>query len=102
MTGIELIAAERKQQIEEKGFTAEHDDKLDDNTLAYAGAWYALPSQDRIDLEMDGYDIWPFDSDPSEPPIPRIRELEKAGALIAAEIDKLLRLNGDTNVRFKK
>ena len=39
---------------------------------------------------------WPWDApEPEEQTIPNgIRQLEKAGALIAAEIDRLLRLEG--------
>jgi hypothetical protein len=89
MTGIERIAAERKRQIEEEGFTAEHDDCLGAGVLAAAAACYAVPS-----LAEKAW-LWPFDRSWWKPtPDNRIRELEKAGALIAAEIDRLERLEG--------
>jgi hypothetical protein len=87
MTGIERIAAERKRQIEEEGFTAEHDDRLMNGALAAAAACYAVPA-----LAEKAY-LWPFDKSQWKPtPENRIRELEKAGALIAAEIERLYRL----------
>jgi hypothetical protein len=49
--------------------------------------------------------LWPFFTRPWKPtPDNRIRELEKAGALIAAEIDRLQRMeekkesNGENNI----
>lgn len=98
MTGIERIAAERKRQIEEEGWTEAHDDEHIVEELALAGACYALPEyirnysiwEDRL-LELLW--PWPFSTGWWKPsPENRIRELEKAGALIAAEIDRLQRL----------
>jgi hypothetical protein len=94
MNGIERIAAERQRQIDEEGRTSAHDDQHTNEQLAYAAAYYVLPESavDRFGIEFDL--LWPW---PEPRPIPaiehsRIRELEKAGALIAAEIDRLLRL----------
>jgi hypothetical protein len=42
-TGIELIAEERKRQIEVEGWTAEHDDEHTDGELALAAVCYATP-----------------------------------------------------------
>jgi len=39
MTGIELIAAERRRQIEEEGFTAERDDAYTSAELATLPDW---------------------------------------------------------------
>jgi hypothetical protein len=142
MTGIERIAAERKRQIEEEGFTAEHDDQLPPNKLATAAACYAMNRLQRtmqlsrklFKIKETSYSIfwhyekrwwvhafhiikarlkwtfrlplkffqkeeildrlWPFDKSwfkSNE----RLRDLEKAGALIAAEIDRLLRARGE-------
>jgi hypothetical protein len=99
MTGIELIAAERKRQIEKEGWTAEHDDQLCKEELAKAAVCYALPYERRH--KNEGYftwssllrETWSFDMSWYKPcQDNRICELEKAGALIAAEIDRLLRL----------
>lgn len=90
-SGADLIAAERKRQIEAEGWTPEHDDQHDDGELARAAAAYALvagagPTKQADEAEQ----WWPFDDDwkPSED---EIRNLAKAGALIAAEIDRLQR-----------
>ncbi|MDR0474229.1 MAG: hypothetical protein LBH43_11230 [Treponema sp.] len=99
MTGVERIATERKRQIESEGWSAEHDDSHDHGELARAAACYALNGDNQtatvgknavvIDLIKL---IWPWDWKWWTPsPVNRIRELEKAGALIAAEIDRLLR-----------
>lgn len=82
--GAARIAAERQRQIDSEGYSLEHDasDHVDGD-LAKAAACYALPESVResaMDLWPEG---WRFKADT------RIRELEKAGALIAAEIDRL-------------
>lgn len=85
MKGIELIKAERKRQIEKEGFDAHHDWHHTPDELATAGAIYAMPEKYR-----QGYLLskWPWEMEWYKPcPDDRIRELVKAGALIAAEID---------------
>jgi hypothetical protein len=90
MAGTELIAEERKRQIEKEGFTVEHDCNWPSDMLALAGAWYAIPEVIRMDLKNSSF-LWPFELAWYKPtPGNRIRELEKAGALIAAELDRLL------------
>lgn len=98
-TGVERIAAERKRQIEEEGWTACHDEyENKDDRLALAAVSYALPKRKRK-LLVEGQcflidNLWPYDDKLWKPtPDNRIRELEKAGALMAAEIDRLLRLD---------
>ena len=92
MNGAERIAAERKRQIEKEGWTAEHDAEFTDCELARAAICYCMePAQDDDDEACP--EEWPFNEIWWKPsPKNRIRELEKAGALIAAEIDRLLRL----------
>ena len=90
-TGIEIIAEERTRQIEIEGWTSDNDDKYVDEQLAEAAASYALPnfcrkSPDRIPI------TWPFHNRWWKPTLEnRIKELAKAGALIAAEIDRIQR-----------
>jgi hypothetical protein len=96
MTGIERIAAERKRQIEEEGWTSEYDDSFMLGELADAAACYAMDKIYRdfqfINVLTVKEKIWPWYHGKFKPtPGNRIRELEKAGALIAAEIDRLLR-----------
>jgi hypothetical protein len=93
VTGAELIAAERRRQIEVEGWTPEHDREHRPDELAQAAACYALPVPfRRLDLRGTSWQLlrhlWPWASDWWKPtPHNRVRELVKAGALIAAEID---------------
>lgn len=89
-TGIELIADERKRQIEQLGWDAEHDAKHTYHELARAAACYATPGYLRINNNGKPYG-WPFSKDWWKPsPQDRKRELVKAGALIAAELDRII------------
>ena len=96
-SGIERIAAERKRQIEIEGWDAENDSRHNKNQLARAAACYALDERSRrletrLGLKLFKR-LWPYDLLWWKPtPENRIRELEKAGALIAAEIDRLQRI----------
>jgi hypothetical protein len=87
-TGVELIADERKRQIEVEKWDYKHDSVYDHEELAMAGAIYATPHVVR-DYEPNGIPVlWPWDGKWWKPnPKDRIRELVKAGALIAAQID---------------
>jgi hypothetical protein len=95
-SGAERIAAERKRQIEKEGWTSGHDDKHKGGQLAFAAAAYATPTiagqytnDNRLSLFLKttwSLKWW------KPTPDDRIRELEKAGALIATEIDRLQRL----------
>lgn len=89
-TGIELIAEERQRQIDVEGWTPEHDDEHICGEMAQAAACYAHPNIVRR-LDMVGWpESWSIDYFKPTPD-DRIRELVKAGALIAAEIDRLNR-----------
>lgn len=89
-TGADLIAAERQRQIDVEGWTPEHDATHRNDDLALAAVCYAMPEHVR----GPGDDIlraWPWPAHFWNPtPDDRVRELTKAGALIAAEIDRLI------------
>jgi len=91
MNGIELIAAERERQIKKKGWTPEHDSAHVHDELICAAVAYA--AQDST--------WWPFKPEEFKPSTNpddkqgRVRDLAKAGALIAAEIDRLQREIGE-------
>lgn len=106
--GVELIAAERQRQVEEEGWSIQHDDEHQEGEMALAAACYAAPlaisKEQRSAYGVAFVDPWPWDKKwdgrterPINPNIVglrlenRIRELVKAGALIAAEIDRLKR-----------
>jgi hypothetical protein len=129
-SGVELIADERRRQVEVKGWTATHDDVHEGCELARAAVCYAAPVRvyefgepddiygmagscnDRIHTYIQLRDPWPwdegdgcndkrerYDDDRGAGIVDnvtlslqrRIRMLVIAGALIAAEIDRLQR-----------
>lgn len=94
MTGTDLIAAERQRQIDAEGYTAEHDASGHghyEDALARAAVCYASPPYHRMRNSWEDHPFyWPWSPDSWKPtPDDRVRELVKAGALIAAEIDRL-------------
>lgn len=84
---IKAIAAERARQIEKEGWPPEHDDKYTNGELLEAAACYALHNGGDVD---DAPGAWPWSRDFWKPTT-RQRDLEKAGALIAAELDRVIR-----------
>jgi hypothetical protein len=89
--GIALIAAERRRQIEDEGWTPEHDDEHDNHELSEAAACYALGVPAAVSPANGArVPLWPWDESWWKPG-DRVRDLVKAGALIAAEIDRLQR-----------
>lgn len=91
MTGIELIAAERQRQIDVEGWTLASDSRYEDGELAMAATCYAATNDLKILRQPSKIPMyWPWNAKWWKPtPDDRIRELQKAGALIAAEIDRL-------------
>lgn len=95
-TGVEIIARERRRQVKVKGYTSEHDDEHNQGELAKAAICYAIPNR----VAAQAVTWWPWANAPvvnhnvhnPRGRRRRIRELGKAGALIAAEIDRLNRL----------
>lgn len=87
-TGADLIAAERTRQIAQEGYTPEHDALHDPETLASAALAYLTHPSDRPPLSSPRG--WPWGPDSWKPSPNRVRELVKAGALVAAAIDALI------------
>lgn len=110
-SGVELIAAERERQVSQECWTAEHDDCHDKGELARAAACYAVSQ--RIEMLNGWLDagpscpyavprllpLWPFDAEWWKPSNDPLRNLVKAGALIAAEIDRIQRYQLTTQQR---
>lgn len=96
LNGLERIALEFGRQSKLAGRTIEQDDELDNAELALAATVYATPPDRRM---FDTFGIpqdWPWSLDQWSPsPNDRIEELAKAGALIAAEIDRISRARGE-------
>ena len=93
LKSIELVKNERLRQITEEGFSWEHDDQELPHTLSDAAIVYATPAIFRHEIMHK----WPWDKKFYKPDTTgtydgRIRELTKAGALICAEIDRLIRV----------
>jgi hypothetical protein len=99
-TGVQAIARERRRQVAVEGWTPPHDDHHHtQGQLSIAAGTYAM----HAGLTIQGYPPaarfgaggevplpWPWAKQWWKPTTPR-RDLEKAGALIAAEIDRLIR-----------
>ncbi len=95
-TGIELIAAERQRQMDMEGWTPEHDDQHRDAEMSGAAACYAIAANElssRVPyLNAPNRSLWAWDMSWWKPGTCAVRCLVKAGALIAAEIDRLQRI----------
>lgn len=81
---IAEVAVERRRQVEQEGWTAEHDDEHGNEEMACAAACYAIANK------FPGYaeKMWPWDGVWWKPSGDR-RNLIKAAALLVAEIERL-------------
>ena len=103
-TGADRIRFERCRQVLLKGFSLDHDDRHVDGELVMAALAYAeagIMSQIRPAVRVylsspppTGWG-WPWQHSEWKPSDDPIENLVRAGALIAAEIDRLLRLRGE-------
>lgn len=84
MNGTNLIRQERVRQVREEGWSALHDTQWRDGQLVQAAICYALTGMgDRLVSKM----FWPWDSSWYKPHFDD-SDLVRAGALIAAELDR--------------
>lgn len=98
-SGVEMIAAERERQKSVEGWTPEHDDGHACGEISMAArAYVSVASEltripDAVEEKWTGrpYGGWPWAYEWWKPSPDPIRNLVKAGALIAAEIDRLKR-----------
>lgn len=90
---LELVKKERNRQIVEKGYTAEHDDKHTDGSLADAGACYASNEILRFKDEYNELTfLWPWDYEGFiKYDHDRKQRLVIAAAFINAEYDRIVR-----------
>jgi len=97
LSGAGLIATERLRQKQQKGYTDEHDDAHVFGDITDAAICYAFHAAHRSCLGVEDYktylapDEWPFEWSAWKPKSP-IEDLVRAGALIAAEIDRVKRI----------
>lgn len=87
------LLAERLRQVDDEGWSPEHDDQHAVGELAAAAACYITNVCEGGDPEGEGRPPfgWPWSHDWWKPTNPR-RDLVKAGALILAEIERLDRM----------
>lgn len=83
-SGSELISEERSRQITKEGWSAEHDKEHDVMEFVRAAQAYLMIDKDNITRA----DVWPWTSGFFKPK-DAIKDLTRAGALIAAAIDRL-------------
>lgn len=96
--GTDLIAAERNRQINVEGWTPDHDAEHTRGELANAArAYLSEVSRARGGFYPERLPVaWPWDPSWWKPSDDPVRNLVKAGALIAAEIDRLSARTKDT------
>ena len=85
--GITAMLAERREQIERFGFDREHDAQWRQGELVAAAIVYATQPGDKKDAPPPA--LWPWD-DRWWKPKTRVQNLIRAGALIAAELDRMV------------
>ncbi len=90
-TGIELIAQERQERLEKHGWTDKHDSTHENEELVRAAIYALDPCMDNLKQLDIGWAHFVSKIDDKKN---RIDQLKVAGALIAAEID---RINSQTN-----
>lgn len=108
LSGISEIAIERLRQIEKEGWTAEHDEQHPDRELTRAAAcylahvidrqWVYRPNNEHAYNAEDAPNEWPWDIKWWKPKNPR-RDLVRAAALIAAELDRMERKDMSSSER---
>ena len=89
--GAREVLTERIRQITDEGWHALHDDDHNIGELADAAACYALGKEEVETETGDVVYLWPWPGEWWKPSSDPIRNLEKAGALILAEIARLKR-----------
>lgn len=88
--GVQQIALERKRQMGDEGYDEAHDDAHTHGELAQAAECYTSGPRKRPSGYNRPPQDWPWRRDEWKPG-DRQSDLIKAGALIAAELDRLHR-----------
>ena len=100
--GAEMIATERRRQVEVLGYDDDHDSGQSYDALLRAARCYLTSAEatwfGRECVTFDGFrpgdgapSDWPWRDEEWKPSGTAVRDLVRAGALIAAEIDRILR-----------
>lgn len=91
---LSSIAFERERQKASEGWTEEHDDAHDAGEMGIAAACYAANERIFVRTDVDGElaDAWPWDKAwDKRAKHDRRRQLVIAGALVVAELERILR-----------
>lgn len=88
-SGLDLIAAERQRQISVEGYTPEHDAEHVSGELLIAAVCYLRIRCPNPWVKQTVSPEWPFEFEALKPTANQVGNLVKAGALIAAEIDRI-------------
>ena len=86
-TGIDLIAEERAEQLNKHKWSAEHDKEHEEGQLKMA-AMYALQPYPNEQIGIRCYGGWDWFTEKMDNKT-ELQRLVVAGALIAAEIDRI-------------
>lgn len=87
-SGADLIREERRRQIEVEGYDAMHDRHHTPQVLCRAAVGYALHDDPSKLVADAAANLWPWSGEFWKPK-GQLRNLVRAGALIAAAIDRL-------------
>lgn len=94
--GSDLIHRERIDQMAVNGYDADHDAEHTESELARAAACYLALANGNVHPRYRSVGAppptWPWRAEDWHPSIDPIKNLVRAGALIAAEIDRLQRI----------
>lgn len=85
---VDIVRA-RTKQIRRKGYTFEHDAGHRKGELINAAIVYAMSAGGATEMEQAAAIWWPF-PEPFKPSKDKTEDLADAGALLAAEIDRLV------------
>ena len=88
--GIITAITERRRQIEDEGWSCDHDDEHSNGEMAWAAAAYTIGVPGLSGRVQDGkrFVPWPWDAKWWKPSDSR-RNLVKAAALLIAEIERV-------------
>jgi len=101
-SGANQILSERLRQLEAEGWSANHDDAFQEGELIQAAIAYVLATTSDcccvggMAENTEAFAWWPWNITNWKPK-DRLSNLVRAGALIAAEIDRLQRLSTVAN-----
>lgn len=98
-SALDLIIQERFRQESEEGYTAKHDAEHSGGHLLLLACAYALNKYDNASLEVASVQLkisaaWKEHSGEAPKYFDKVKDLKRAGALIAAELDRVLAEEG--------